>query len=343
MIPSVRAKAAKTQRKRADAEIDACIANETLFGFRKIVAHAPWQGHLRQVVVECKCGKREAVKYAWLKHKVRLGKMRQCHDCGNDGRSGANSPWFSGGGRRGEGVYRATNKYKRFHPNCERCGSSVNVHVDHKEPVSRRPDLALCESNFESLCSVCHAEKTLQDGMGHVVPMLLAGSKSTAVPSQCRHCLGPMFFYPGRASSPTYCSRKCHFDARRKVCSSDELEIVALYLAGGTPMATINKKYGLSGDHVRKILFRNGVDRRTILAIGDANRNQAKRALEARQLVAQQSKGRRYKLDEDKVRTIKRLLASQGLTQLKIAQDFGVCAATIGHIASGLNWSWVTI
>jgi hypothetical protein len=44
------------------------------------------------------------------------------------------------------------------------------------------------------------------------------------------------------------------------------------------------------------------------------------------------------KLDWDKVREIRRLIAEEGVTHKKLGERYGVCVATISHIASGRNW-----
>ena len=46
------------------------------------------------------------------------------------------------------------------------------------------------------------------------------------------------------------------------------------------------------------------------------------------------------KLDEDQVRTIKRLL-NEGYAQKSIAERFGVTIGTISHIATGRRWGHV--
>lgn len=107
-------------------------------------------------------------------------------------------------------------------------------------------------------------------------------------------------------------------------------------------MASINKLYGTRDDAVRKILLRNGVSRQAILDISNANRAQAKRELEARRLASKMARGRSLKLDEDKVRQIRVLMANRTKTHPQIANDFGVSVATIEAIGSGRNWGWVT-
>jgi transposase-like protein len=339
---SSREKAAQTQRKRADSEIDQCIALGTPFGLRKIVDHAPWDGHLRQVVVECKCGKREVVKYAWLKHKLKFGKMRQCVECGRESISGEAHPYFAGGGRRGPGVDRAARKYKRAHPNCERCGSSDDVHVDHKLPVSRRPDLAADPTNFESLCAICHAEKSREDGMAHVAAMLISSQQSSAVQTTCLYCKGPMFTYPTRANPPKFCSMACKGLSMRKLPPETIDEMVTAYLAGGASAASLGKKHGISSSSVLYALRVKGLDPNLIASISDANRAAAKRLPDARDAASLKSRGRNAKLSEVDVRRIKAMLRA-GATQAEIAQAYGVSAATIGHIATKRIWAWVEL
>lgn len=170
-MSNVRIEAGKTYRKRADSEIDACITNGTLFGFRKIISHAPWDGHLRQVVVECQCGKRETVKYAWLKSKVKIGKMRQCLGCGNKSKESKD-----GKPRRSKAL---SEKYLKLNPVCARCGSTDRLHVDHIIPIRDRPDLIKDFSNFQTLCADCHADKTaIEDGIPRARNMIKIGVKS---------------------------------------------------------------------------------------------------------------------------------------------------------------------
>jgi 5-methylcytosine-specific restriction protein A len=48
---------------------------------------------------------------------------------------------------------------------CEKLGRLTPAHhVDHIEPITRRPELAFEPSNWQSLCRSCHSRKTLRDG-----------------------------------------------------------------------------------------------------------------------------------------------------------------------------------
>lgn len=44
----------------------------------------------------------------------------------------------------------------RREPICRQCGKQVTTDVHHIEPVVRRPDLALVQSNLLPCCSECH-------------------------------------------------------------------------------------------------------------------------------------------------------------------------------------------
>ena len=43
---------------------------------------------------------------------------------------------------------------------CVECGARGRLEVDHVQPVSTRPDLALTLSNLRTLCRACHIAKT---------------------------------------------------------------------------------------------------------------------------------------------------------------------------------------
>lgn len=50
----------------------------------------------------------------------------------------------------------------------------------------------------------------------------------------------------------------------------------------------------------------------------------------------------RSKLTESEVWEIRRLLKETDLTQGEIGKMFGMCQGTIGHIATGHTWDWLT-
>jgi hypothetical protein len=54
-------------------------------------------------------------------------------------------------------------KLKNSPKKCELCGSNEELHVDHKEPRSLRPDLELELSNLQILCRVCNLGKGNSD------------------------------------------------------------------------------------------------------------------------------------------------------------------------------------
>ncbi|HUO11067.1 MAG TPA: HNH endonuclease [Phycisphaerae bacterium] len=43
------------------------------------------------------------------------------------------------------------------------CGERPSTHVDHKEPLIDRPDLAFTRSNLQGLCDPCHHRKTADE------------------------------------------------------------------------------------------------------------------------------------------------------------------------------------
>lgn len=47
-------------------------------------------------------------------------------------------------------------------PACRGCGG-VATHVDHVEPLARRPDLRLDRANLQPLCWACHRAKTQRE------------------------------------------------------------------------------------------------------------------------------------------------------------------------------------
>ena len=60
------------------------------------------------------------------------------------------------------------NQFINEHPNCARCGRTVDVSqqdgiVDHKKPVKVWPEGLLVWDNLQTLCKPCHAVKTLND------------------------------------------------------------------------------------------------------------------------------------------------------------------------------------
>jgi len=46
---------------------------------------------------------------------------------------------------------------------CVRCGARGRLEVDHVQPVTRRPDLAMVLENLQTLCRDCHIDKTKAD------------------------------------------------------------------------------------------------------------------------------------------------------------------------------------
>jgi 5-methylcytosine-specific restriction endonuclease McrA len=46
---------------------------------------------------------------------------------------------------------------------CVQCGRRHRLEVDHIEPVAKRPDLAFCLDNLQTLCGPHHATKTAID------------------------------------------------------------------------------------------------------------------------------------------------------------------------------------
>src|SRR5882762_586011 len=54
-------------------------------------------------------------------------------------------------------------RYKKMHPICESCETRLMNQVDHIVPVSIDPSLSFVSSNFQSLCTQCHEEKSRID------------------------------------------------------------------------------------------------------------------------------------------------------------------------------------
>lgn len=44
----------------------------------------------------------------------------------------------------------------KFNHTCSFCGSTERLELDHIEPVSKRPDLVMSDSNARILCKPCH-------------------------------------------------------------------------------------------------------------------------------------------------------------------------------------------
>ena len=51
------------------------------------------------------------------------------------------------------------------HPLCCACGRPASE-VDHKIPISQRPDLRLDPENLQAMCKPCHSRKTALEGGG---------------------------------------------------------------------------------------------------------------------------------------------------------------------------------
>ena len=50
--------------------------------------------------------------------------------------------------------------FERDQWRCVRCGDFRRIECDHIEPVATHPELAFSEANLQTLCRVCHADKT---------------------------------------------------------------------------------------------------------------------------------------------------------------------------------------
>lgn len=60
---------------------------------------------------------------------------------------------------------RSTRRWRRIRatmlggePLCRQCQARISTEVHHIEPVVRRPDLALVQSNLIPVCSECHEQ-----------------------------------------------------------------------------------------------------------------------------------------------------------------------------------------
>lgn len=80
-------------------------------------------------------------------------------------RRGASSNLWRGGAARSERLkiadWCAANRsefFRNANYQCNRCSSTVNLEMHHKETVASRPDLAYEKSNIEVLCKKCHRE-----------------------------------------------------------------------------------------------------------------------------------------------------------------------------------------
>jgi hypothetical protein len=50
--------------------------------------------------------------------------------------------------------------FERYDKKCMRCGSIRLLELDHIKPVSKYPELFLCEDNMQILCKPCNQEKS---------------------------------------------------------------------------------------------------------------------------------------------------------------------------------------
>ncbi len=95
---------------------------------------------------------------------------------------GTNNPFYSSQAwrdARAECRRRAGNR-------CEQCGNPchANGRVDHRVPISERPDLALVQSNLRLLCPTCDNRRHAEKGGGRA---LLRGVDARGLPMSPSH------------------------------------------------------------------------------------------------------------------------------------------------------------
>lgn len=171
--------------------------------------------------------------------------------------------------------------------------------------------------------------------------MLLSGPKSSAIPTNCTYCQAPMLAYPTRREPRMFCSMLCKGLSMRKLNPESAALVCSTYLTGGVSMESLAKQHSVSVGTIRYALKLCGASTKTIAKIAKANTGAAKRTNEARAKTSQKLLGRSAKLDESRVREIKLLLRAGDLYQKDIAAMYSVSLATINHIATGKNWSWI--
>ena len=52
------------------------------------------------------------------------------------------------------------NIFNRYEKKCMKCDSIRLLELDHIRPVSKHPELFLCEDNMQILCKTCNREKS---------------------------------------------------------------------------------------------------------------------------------------------------------------------------------------
>lgn len=107
--------------------------------------------------------KEDQPNYGNIYDKEARQKMRE------SARKGKNSNLYIDGSSKDRSfrqkVWDWQNKYKNYilkrdGGKCNECGSTENLEIDHKKPVSQFPELAMDLENLQILCKTCHQEKT---------------------------------------------------------------------------------------------------------------------------------------------------------------------------------------
>ncbi len=112
----------------------------------------------------------------------------------------------------------------------------------------------------------------------------------------------------------------------RKLSDEDYEEIKRLYLTGEHTLREIGKMFGATGVYVRYLVA--DLDPEKLEAIKIQHQRRGTRSASA-------------KLDESKVREIRRIREKEGLKYRELAVMFGVSASTIEDIVLRKKWSWV--